>query len=469
MVAYSWRHRELGVFRKILIANRGEIALRILRACRELGIRSVVAYSDADRDSLPVRLSDEAVCIGPAPAARSYNNIPAIISAALVTGCDALHPGYGFLSENPSLAEICRECSITFIGPRAEVMAQMGDKAIARSVMRKAGLPIMPGAEGAVHDPQAAREVAKSTGFPVLIKAVAGGGGRGMRIAWDERDLARSFSIAQTEAQAAFGNGSVYIERYLEHPRHVEVQVLADEHNHVVTLGERDCSLQRRYQKLVEESPAPNLSNKLRDNLAKAALKGAKAINYTGAGTFEFLVDRDDRFYFTEANTRIQVEHPVTEMVTGLDLVKWQIRIASGEPLDFGQRDVRYTGHAIEIRINAENPAANFTPCCGQIAGLVFPGGPGIRVDSHLYQGYHIPPHYDSLLGKLIAWGATRDEAIARLRRALSETVVSGIDTTVGFYRKLVMDEEYCAGRLSTGFIATFLERSDSIWDEPEL
>jgi acetyl-CoA carboxylase biotin carboxylase subunit len=435
----------LGVFRKILIANRGEIALRVLRACRELGIRSVIAYSDADRDSLPVRLSDEAVCIGPAPAARSYNNIPAIISAALVTGCDALHPGYGFLSENPSLAEICRECNITFIGPRADVMAQMGDKAVARSVMRKAGIPVMPGAEGAVHDPQAAREVAKSTGFPVLIKAVAGGGGRGMRIAWDERDLARSFSIAQTEAQAAFGNGSVYIERYLEHPRHVEVQVLADEHNHVVTLGERDCSLQRRYQKLVEESPAPNLSNKLRDNLAKAALKGAKAINYTGAGTFEFLVDRDDRFYFTEANTRIQVEHPVTEMVTGLDLVKWQ------------------------IRINAENPATNFSPCCGQITGLVFPGGPGVRVDSHLYPGYNIPPHYDSLLGKLIAWGANRDEAIARLRRALSETVVSGIDTTVGFYRKLVMDEEYCAGRLSTGFIATFMERSDAIWDEPEL
>jgi acetyl-CoA carboxylase biotin carboxylase subunit len=456
------------VFRKILIANRGEIALRVLRACRELGIRSVVAYSEADRDSLPVRLSDEAVCIGPAPAARSYNNIPAIISAAIVTGCDALHPGYGFLSENASLAEICRECNITFIGPRPEILAQMGDKAVARSTMKKAGIPIMPGADGPVHDAQAAREAAKAIGYPVLIKAVAGGGGRGMRIAWDDRDLARSLSRAQAEAEAAFGNGSVYIERFLEHPRHVEVQVLADEHNHVVTLGERDCSLQRRYQKLVEESLAPHLSRKVRDNLAKTTLKAAKALNYTGVGTFEYLVDRDDRFYFTEVNARIQVEHPVTELVTSLDLVKWQIRVAAGEPLDFGQRNVRYTGHAIELRVNAENPAANFAPSGGQITGLVLPGGPGVRVDSHLYQGYVVPPYYDSLLGKLIVWGVNRDEAIARLRRALGEIVISGVETTIGFYRRLVADEEYRAGRLSTGFIASFMERCDPTWDDPE-
>jgi acetyl-CoA carboxylase biotin carboxylase subunit len=456
------------VFRKILIANRGEIALRILRACRELDVRSVVAYSEADRDSLPVRLSDEAVCIGPAPAARSYNSISAIISAAIVTGCDALHPGYGFLSENASLAEICRECSITFIGPRPEIIVQMGDKAVARTTMKKAGIPIMPGADGPVHDTQAAKEAAKSIGYPVLIKAVAGGGGRGMRIAWDDRDLTHSLSRAQSEAQAAFGNGAVYIERYLEHPRHVEVQILADEHNHAVTLGERDCSLQRRYQKLVEESPAPNLPNKVRDNLAKAALKAAKTLNYTGVGTFEFLVDRDDRFYFTEVNARIQVEHPVTEMVTDLDLLKWQIRVAAGEPLDFGQRNVRYTGHAIEVRVNAENPAANFTPSCGQITGLVFPGGPGVRVDSHLYQGYVVPPHYDSLLGKLIVWGVNRDEAIARLRRTLGEIVVSGVETTIGFYRRLMSDEEYRAGRLSTGFIASFMERYETSWDDPE-
>ncbi|MDI3340994.1 MAG: acetyl-CoA carboxylase biotin carboxylase subunit [Sphaerobacter sp.] len=448
------------MFRKILIANRGEIALRVLRACRELGIRSVVAYSEADRDSLPVRLSDEAVCIGPAPAGRSYNNVPAIISAAIVTGCDALHPGYGFLAESPSLAEICRECNITFIGPSPDVIALMGNKALARATMRKAGLPIIPGVEEPVHDTTAARDVARRIGYPVLIKAVAGGGGRGMRVAEDERELIRAFPVAQAEAQAAFGNGAVYIERYLEQPRHVEVQVLADRHGHVVALGERDCSLQRRYQKLVEETPAPNLPNKVRENLAKAAVKAAKAIGYTNAGTFEFLVDQDGRFYFTEANTRIQVEHPVTEMVTGIDLVQWQIRVAAGESLGFSQRDIRPRGHAIEVRITAEDPSRDFAPSAGEISGLVLPGGPGIRVDSHLYPGYVVPPYYDSLLAKLIAWGPTRDDAIARLRRALAETVISGVATTIGLHQRLLDDPAFRAGQVSTRFVQQFLERA---------
>lgn len=447
------------MFRKVLIANRGEIALRILRACRELGIRSVVAYSEADRDSLPVRMSDEAVCIGPAPPSRSYNNIPALISAAIVTGCDALHPGYGFLAESPSLAEICRECNITFIGPSSEIIGLMGNKAMARATMRKAGLPIIPGVEEPVHDPQVARDVAKQIGYPVLVKAVAGGGGRGMRIARDERELMRSLPVAQAEAQASFGNGAVYIERYLDQPRHVEVQVMADNHGRVIALGERDCSLQRRYQKLVEESPAPNLPNKVRENLAKAAVKAAKAIGYTNAGTFEFLVDKDDRFYFTEANTRIQVEHPVTELVTGIDLVQWQIRVAAGEQLGFSQRDVRMRGHAIEVRITAENPDADFQPSSGEVSGLLLPSGPGVRMDTHLYPGYVVPPYYDSLLGKLIVWAPTRDEAVMRLRRALAETVISGISTTVGFYQRLVEDSAFREGRVSTGFIQDFLER----------
>lgn len=445
------------MFRKILIANRGEIALRVLRACRELGIRSVVAYSEADRDTLPVRVADEAVCIGPAPAARSYNNIPAIISAATLTGCDAIHPGYGFLAESPSLPEICRECNITFIGPRADVIAQMGDKAVARATMKRAGVPIMPGSESTINDLQEARDFAKSIGYPVLIKAVAGGGGRGMRIARDERELIRSYPVAQSEAQVSFGNGAVYIERFLEQPRHVEVQILADEHGHIVALGERDCSLQRRYQKLVEESPAPNLPSKVRDNLAKAAIKGAKAINYTNAGTFEFLVDRDDRFYFAETNTRVQVEHPVTELVTGIDIVQWQIRVATGEQLGFSQKEIRPRGHAIEVRITAEDPAADFAPSGGQITDLLLPGGPGVRLDTHLYTDYVVPPYYDSLLAKLIVWGETRPAAIARLRRALAETMIAGVSTTVPFYQQLVHDLAFIDGRVTTGFIDDFM------------
>jgi acetyl-CoA carboxylase, biotin carboxylase subunit len=448
------------VFTKILIANRGEIALRILRACRELGIPSVIAYSEADRDSLPVLLADEAVCIGPAPSARSYNSISAIISAATITGCDALHPGYGFLAENASLAEICRDCGITFIGPRPEVMQEMSDKATARRIMHRHGLPIVPGTDTPVHDVQSACDEAKRIGFPIVIKAVAGGGGRGMRVAQDERELIRMLPLAQAEAQAAFGDRGVYLERFLENPRHIEVQVLADEHDRVLSLGERDCSLQRRYQKLVEESPAPNISKKLRDNLAKAAVKGAKAINYTGAGTVEFLVDRQGRHYFTEMNTRIQVEHPVTEIVTGVDLVKWQIRIAAGEKLSFGQRQVEYRGHAIELRINAEDASKDFAPSGGSIDKLILPGGPGVRVDTHLYQGYRVPTNYDSLLGKLIVWDDTRELAIARMRRALAETVVDGVPTTIPFYQQLMRDRQFIEGDVSTHFIPDFIKRT---------
>ncbi|TVR74077.1 MAG: acetyl-CoA carboxylase biotin carboxylase subunit [Sphaerobacteraceae bacterium] len=447
------------MFRKILIANRGEIALRILRACRELGIRSVIAYSEADRTSLPVLLADEAVCIGPAPSVRSYNSISAVISAATVTGCDALHPGYGFLAENASLAEICRDCGITFIGPRPEVMQEMSDKATARRIMHRNGLPIVPGTQEPVHDAQKAAEEAERIGYPIVIKAVAGGGGRGMRVAEGERELLRMLPLAQAEAQSAFGDRGVYLERYLNRPRHIEVQVLGDEHERVVSLGERDCSLQRRYQKLVEESPAPNITKKLRDNLAKAAVKGAKAIHYTGAGTVEFLVDDQGRFYFTEMNTRIQVEHPVTEMVTGVDLVQWQIRIAAGEKLDFNQKDVEYEGHAIEVRINAEDAMNNFAPSGGTIDKLVLPGGPGVRIDTHLYQGYRVPTNYDSLLGKIIVWGETRTAAIARMQRALAETIVDDIPTTVPFYQLLMRDPEFGEGNVTTSFIPEFMER----------
>jgi acetyl-CoA carboxylase, biotin carboxylase subunit len=447
------------VFRKILIANRGEIALRILRACRELGIRSVIVYSEADRNSLPVLLADEAVCIGPAPSVRSYNSISAVISAATITGCDALHPGYGFLAENASLAEICRDCGITFIGPRPEVMQEMSDKATARRIMHRHGLPIVPGTQAPVHDAQKAAEEAERIGYPIVIKAVAGGGGRGMRVAEDERTLLRMLPLAQAEAQSAFGDRGVYLERFLNRPRHIEVQVLGDEHDRVVSLGERDCSLQRRYQKLVEESPAPNITKKLRDNLAKAAVKGSKAIHYTGAGTVEFLVDDQGRHYFTEMNTRIQVEHPVTEMVTGVDLVQWQIRIAAGEKLDFNQKDVEYEGHAIEVRVNAEDAMNNFAPSGGTIDKLVLPGGPGVRVDTHMYQGYRVPTNYDSLLGKVIVWGETRQAAIARMQRALAETIVDDIPTTVPFYQLLMRDPEFIEGNVTTSFIPEFMER----------
>lgn len=447
------------LFRKILIANRGEIALRILRACHDLGVRAVVAYSDVDRESLPVRLADEAVCIGPAQAARSYNNIPAVVSAALITGCDAIHPGYGFLAENPYLAEVCAQVGVTFIGPRPEVIELMGNKSEARRLMKQAGVPIVPGSDGPIENLGEARQLARQIGYPLLVKAVAGGGGRGMRVVHDEADLVRALPLAQAEAEAAFGNGDVYLERFIDRPRHIEVQVLADNVGTVLAIGERDCSIQRRHQKLVEEAPAPNLPSKTRDALFRAAVKGAKAAGYTNAGTLEFLVDADDNFYFMEMNTRIQVEHPVTEMTTGIDLVAWQIRIAAGQQLNFSQRDLEPNGHAIECRITAEDAASGFAPSVGVVETYVAPGGPGVRVDSHLYAGYSVPPYYDSLLGKVITWGRDRDEAAARMERALTETVIDGLPQTVSFLRGILSDDEFRAAAYDTGFVARHVER----------
>ena len=450
------------MFRKILIANRGEIALRVLRACRDLGVPAVVAYSEVDRDSLAVRLADEAVCIGPALPSRSYTNIPAIISAALVTGCDALHPGYGFLAENSYLAEICEQVGVTFIGPSAAVIEKMGNKASARAVMREAGVPLLPGTQGVIQTLGDARNEAKRIGYPVMIKAAAGGGGRGMRIAHNEADLVRLVPLAQAEAMSAFGNGDVYLERYLDRPRHVEVQVLGDLHGHMYAIGERDCSLQRRHQKLVEEAPAPNLPRKVRENLLRAAVKGAKAAGYTSAGTLEFLLDQDGHFYFMEMNTRIQVEHPVTELTTGdLDLVVWQIRIAAGEKLELDSHALDVTGHAIEVRITAEDANRDFQPGVGVVTTWIAPGGPGIRVDSHLYSGYAVPPNYDSLLGKIIAHGKDRAEAIARLDRALAETVIEGVPSTIQFHRQILADERFHKGDVHTGFLAEHFERQE--------
>ena len=446
-------------FRKILIANRGEIALRVLRACRDLDVPAVVAYSDADRESLAVRLASEAVCIGPAPASRSYTSIPAIISAALVTGCDALHPGYGFLAENAYLADICQQVGVTFIGPPTDVIAKMGNKSEARRLMRDAGVQLLPGSDGVVQNLGEARQAAKRIGFPVLIKAVAGGGGRGMRIARSDAELTRLLPVAQSEAESAFANGEVYLERFLDRPRHVEVQILADHHGHVYAIGERDCSLQRRHQKMLEEAPAPNLNRKLRESLLRAAVKGAKAAGYRSAGTLEFLLDRDGHFYFMEMNTRIQVEHPVTELVTGLDLVTAQIKIAAGEQFQIDERKLEPNGHAIEVRITAEDATNEFTPSVGTVETYVPPGGPGVRVDSHLYAGYNVPPHYDSLLGKIVVWGRDRMEAVARLDRALSETIISGVTTTTGFHRQILADDGFRRGDVHTSLVAELLKR----------
>ena len=447
------------MFRKILIANRGEIALRILRACRDLDIPAVVAYSDVDRDSLPVRLADEAVCIGPAAAARSYNNIPAVISAALVTGCDAIHPGYGFLAENAYLAEICQQVGITFIGPSSKVIENMGNKAEARRVMREAGVPMLPGTQGTIATLAEAREFARHIGYPVVVKAVAGGGGRGMRVAMNDAELVRGLPMAQAEAEAAFGNGAVYMERFLLKPRHVEVQVIGDNHGTVLAVGERDCSLQRRHQKVVEEAPAPNLPRRTRDNLLKTAVKGAKAAGYTSAGTLEFLLDSEGRFYFMEMNTRIQVEHPITEETSRFDLVAWQIRVAAGEKLTVKDDDLKPVGHSIECRITAEDAGNDFMPSVGTVETYVAPGGPGVRVDSHLFSGYTIPPNYDSLLGKIIVWGKDRDEAVARMERALRETIITGVTNTIPFHSRVIADDAFKRGDVHTGFIPEFLER----------
>ena len=447
------------MFEKVLIANRGEIAVRIVRACQELGIRAVAAYSQAVRDSLAVRLADEAVCIGPPAPARSYLNPSALISAALITGCDAIHPGYGFLSENPYFAEICAECKLTFVGPSPEAIRLMGDKAVARQTMRAAGLPVIPGSEGTLRSLDEALELARTIGYPVLLKAAAGGGGRGMRLVHDESELVRAFATARAEAEAAFGQGDLYMERYLTGMRHVEVQVLADHHGHAIHLGERDCSIQRRHQKIIEEAPSPVVSAELRAAIGEAALRGVQAIGYTNAGTIEFLLGPDGRFYFMEMNTRIQVEHPVTELVTGLDLVKWQLRIAAGERLTVAQKDVRIRGHAVECRINAEDPDRDFLPSAGEVEFYLPPGGPGVRIDSHLYAGYTPPGVYDSLLAKVITWGEDRAEALARMRRALSECIITGLTTTVPFQLVVLNDAAFQRGEFDLGFLPALMQR----------
>ncbi|HEV7589467.1 MAG TPA: acetyl-CoA carboxylase biotin carboxylase subunit [Longimicrobium sp.] len=440
------------MFRKVLIANRGEIALRVIRACRELGIRTVAVYSEADRESLHVRFADEDVCIGPPPARESYLNVPRIIAAAEVTGADAIHPGYGFLAENAEFSEICERSELTFIGPTPQQIRLMGDKAAARRTMKEVGVPIVPGTD-AIGDPDEALAQARVIGFPVLIKAAAGGGGKGMRVAQDADDFERQYSMARNEAAAAFGDDTVYVEKYLSKTRHIEFQILGDSHGRVLHLGERDCSIQRRHQKLIEEAPSPALTPALRLEMGDAAVRGAKAIDYVGAGTIEMLLNEDGSFYFMEMNTRIQVEHPVTEMCTGVDLVREQIRTAAGLPLTLPDHVIQLRGHAIECRINAEDPARNFAPSPGTIATFHPPGGPGVRVDTHMYAGYKVPPFYDSLLMKLIVHAATRDEAIARMRRALAETVIEGVHTTLPFLQAVMDHPAFMAGDVDTRFL----------------
>ncbi len=440
------------MFKKILIANRGEIALRIIRACRELGIRTVAVYSEADRDSLHVRYADEDVCIGPAAGGASYRNIPQIISAAEITDADAIHPGYGFLAENASFAEVCEQCKIKFIGPPPEAIRRMGDKAEARRMMIKAGVPVVPGSDGVIKTVDEAVRVAHKIGYPVIIKAVAGGGGRGMRVASSDIALAGALSTAQAEAEAAFGTPDVYIEKYIQNPKHVEIQVLADQYARVIHLYERDCSVQRRHQKLIEESPCPALDERTRRDMGAKAIKAARAVRYQGAGTVEFLYD-GKKFYFMEMNTRIQVEHPVTEEVTGIDLIKEQIRVAAGEALGIRQKQVELRGHAIEFRINAEDPDRGFAPNPGKITIWHVPGGPGVRIDSHAYAEYKIPPYYDSMIAKLIVHGRTRAEAIARAQRALDEFVVEGVKTTIPAHQKILKMEPFLKGDYNTGFM----------------
>ncbi len=446
------------MFSKVLIANRGEIALRIIRACHELGIKTVAVYSEADRDSLHVRFADEAVCIGPGPSSESYLNVPRIISAAEVTDTEAIHPGYGFLAEQPHFAEICKSCGITFIGPSAEAMQSMGDKAMARDMVKHANVPTIPGSDGPVATREEAIRIAREIGFPIMIKACSGGGGRGMRLVHTEAGLSKGYSTAKAEAEAAFGDGRLYLEKQVQRARHIEFQILADEHGNAIHLGERDCSLQRRHQKLIEESPSPALDDELRQKMGDAAVACTKAANYVSAGTVEFLLTPEREFYFLEMNTRIQVEHPVTELVTGIDLVKEQIRIATGEPLDITQDDVRIEGHAIECRINAEDPDHDFRPCPGKITALHIPGGPGVRVDSHIYAEYMVPPNYDSLLAKLLTHGKDREEALRRMERCLNEFVVEGVHTTIPFHQRLLTLQEVRAGDFHIGFVTELLE-----------
>lgn len=445
------------MMKKVLIANRGEIAVRIIRACREMDIETVAVYSEADRDALHVQIADEAYCIGPRLSKDSYLNFSNIISVAKLTGCDGIHPGYGFLAENASFAELCEECAITFIGPSSSAISKMGTKDVARETMRKAGVPVVPGSVGIVPDEEEGLKIAREIGFPVIIKATAGGGGKGIRVARTEEDLVKGIQITQKEAAAAFGNPGVYLEKFIEEFRHVEIQVLADGHGNAVHLGERDCSIQRRMQKLVEEAPSPALSEEMRQAMGDAAVKAALAVDYRSAGTVEFIFDHiNQKFYFMEMNTRIQVEHPVTELVTGIDLIKQQLKVAAGEKLAFGQEDIQIKGWAIECRINAENPAKNFMPSPGKVEMYLAPGGNGVRVDSAMYPGYSIPPFYDSMVAKLITYGDTREEAIARMKRALAEFVIDGVETTILFHEKLMNHEVFVSGDFDTKFLEKY-------------
>ncbi|MEH7251566.1 acetyl-CoA carboxylase biotin carboxylase subunit [Neobacillus niacini] len=442
------------MIKKLLIANRGEIAVRIIRACREMGIESVAVFSEADREALHVQLADEAYCIGPTLSKDSYLNVTNIISVAKLTACDAIHPGYGFLAENADFAELCRECNITFVGPSPEAITKMGTKDIARETMREAGVPIVPGSTGIINNIDEALELVSRIEYPVIIKATAGGGGKGIRVAKNEQELIKGISITQREALTAFGNPGVYIEKYIEDFRHVEIQVLADTYGNTIHLGERDCSIQRRLQKLLEETPSPALDGEIRAEMGNAAVKAAKAVDYSGAGTVEFIYDyRNRKYYFMEMNTRIQVEHPITEMVTGIDLIKEQIRVASGEKLSVNQQDVTFTGWSIECRINAENPEKNFMPSAGKINMYLPPGGFGVRIDSAAYPGYTIPPYYDSMIAKVITYGNSREEAISRMKRALSEFVIEGIHTTIPFHLKLLEHEKFVEGQFNTKFL----------------
>lgn len=441
------------MIQKVLIANRGEIAVRIIRACREMGIETVAVYSEADRDALHTQLADEAICIGPADSTESYLNMERIISATVISGADAIHPGFGFLSENAKFAELCGQCNITYIGPRAETIRKMGNKAEARATMIEAGVPVIPGSQKSLHDVKEGAEIAAQVGYPVMIKAALGGGGKGMRVARTAQEFERSFLTAAKEAKMAFGDETMYLERFVENPRHIEFQILADKFGTVIHLGERDCSIQRNHQKVIEESPSIALSEELRRKMGEAAVKAAKAAGYENAGTIEFLLDRDGSFYFMEMNTRIQVEHPVTEWVTGIDLIKEQIRIADGRKLSYGQADVHIQGHAIECRINAENPSKHFMPCPGTITDMYLPGGKGVRVDSAIYAGYTVPPYYDSMLTKLIVHAKSRKEAIKKMRSALGEVIIEGIDTNVDYLYRIVNHPDYINGNIDIEFI----------------
>ncbi len=449
-------------FSKILIANRGEIALRILRTCEEMGIATVAVHSTIDRHALHVQLADEAVCIGEPPSSKSYLNIPNIIAAALTRNATAIHPGYGFLAENARFAEICADHQIVFIGPTPESIRAMGDKSTAKETVQQANVPTIPGSNGLLKDEQEALTIATHIGYPLMIKATAGGGGRGMRLVRESGELVKLFLAAQGEADAAFGNPGLYLEKFIERPRHIEFQILADSHGNVIHLGERDCSIQRRHQKLLEEAPSPALDPILREQMGSAAVRVAKSINYVGAGTIEFLLDRSGKFYFMEMNTRIQVEHPVTEMITGLDLIAEQLRIAQGEKLHLTQEQVIFQGHAIECRINAEDPDYNFRPQPGRISGYLPPGGPGVRMDSHVYTDYEIPPYYDSLIGKLIVWAADRPSAINRMKRALRECAITGLPTTIGFHQKILETPEFLEGEVYTNFVEQLMQKQAS-------